>query len=413
MKVLQITSSVNSGSVGRIAEDIGRVLISNGHESVIAYGRGNQHSESKIIKIGSKFDLIWHGFLTVVFDRHGYGSKNATFKLINEIEREKPDAIGLHNLHGYFINIDILFAYLNRSKIPVLWTLYDCWSFTGHCCYFDDISCVKWKLQCEVCPKTKKYPASYFFDNSESNYLNKKVIFNSVKNIHIVVHSEWLEKLVATSFLSGLKRTRIFSGVDLQKFSPKNNLEVVSNKYKLSAKKIVLGVASVWDSRKGLNDFIQLKELIDRKVRIVLVGLSNKQIASLPKGVIGIKRTENVNELAMLYSLADVFVNPTSLDNFPTTNIEALACGTPVITYNTGGSAESIDSDTGIVVEKGDILGLHNAIKMVFKKDKEFYSEKCCKRAMTFFDKNERYNDYLDLYLRLIENSKNERNSNN
>ena len=160
MRILQINTIVNSGSTGRITEDIGQVLITYGHESYIAYGRGNRPSNSKLIKIGNQADVYLHGLKTVLFDRHGFGSKEATLKLVEQIDEIKPDAIGLHNIHGYYLNIEVLFNYLKDKNIPIVWTLHDCWAFTGHCTYFDSIDCKKWKTQCESCPKTKYYPTS-------------------------------------------------------------------------------------------------------------------------------------------------------------------------------------------------------------------------------------------------------------
>lgn len=399
MKVLQINTIVNSGSTGRIAEDIGNVLIENGHTSYIAFGRGNRPSNSKLIRIGNDLDVYNHGFKTLITDKHGFGSKRATLELIKQIEQIKPDVIGLHNLHGYYINIELLFKFLSKSNIPVLWTLFDCWAFTGHCTYFDDISCEKWKIQCEKCPKYKNYPKS-LVDNSFDNFVRKRELFNSIKKLELVTHSNWLKGLVEKSFLSDLKIHHTPSAINLDLFKPeKSDLKA---KYTLENKKLVLGCASIWSNRKGLNDFLQLYKLLDENYQIVLIGLNSKEIKLLPKEIIGISRTENTKELAQWYSLAEVFVNPTTQDNFPTTNLEALACGTPVITYNTGGSPESIDDGTGIVVEKGDIAGLRNAIKYFAKFDRQRLAEVCRNRAKKNYDKNSRYLDYLKIFENLI-----------
>ena len=200
MKILQINTTVNTGSTGRIAEDIGKVLMANGHESYIAFGRGNQSSQSNLIRIGSKMDFFLHGLRTRFFYRHGFGSKKATEQLIKEIDKIKPDAIGLHNLHGYYLNIEVLFEYLKSNHIPVLWTLFDCWAFTGHCTYFDDIDCKKYQTQCGKCPKIDKYPSSLFVDNSFKNFTDKKKLFTSLANIDFVVHSDWLKGLVKKSY---------------------------------------------------------------------------------------------------------------------------------------------------------------------------------------------------------------------
>jgi putative colanic acid biosynthesis glycosyltransferase len=401
MRILQINTTVNSGSTGRIAEDIGRTLMANGHESYIAYGRGNLKSQSQLIKIGNQIDILLHGLKTAIFDRHGFGSKKATLDLIDEINKIKPDVIGLHNIHGYYINIEILFNYIAQKNIPVVWTFHDCWPFTGHCTYFDSVGCTKWKTQCEKCPKTKMYPKSLGLDNSFKNYNDKKRIFNQDKNLQIVTPSHWLKELVAESYLTH-PVTCIHNGIDLKQFIPAVNTDHLREKLQLQNKKIVLGVASIWDQRKGLTDFVKLASMLSDEYQILLIGLTQKQVNILPKNMIGIKRTESIEELATYYSMADVFVNPTYQDNFPTTNIEALACGTPVITYNTGGSPEAIDETTGTVVKKGDIQSLKQAIEKWCTNNSVDTSNKCRTRAEILFNKEDRYKEYLAIYEQIL-----------
>jgi putative colanic acid biosynthesis glycosyltransferase len=401
MKVLQINSGVNSGSTGRVAEDIGKLLIACGNESYIAYGRGNRPSKSKLIRIGNNFDVLLHGIKTRISDQHGFGSKIATNNFIKVIECIGPDIIGLHNIHGYYINIEILFNYLAKVKIPVVWTLFDCWAFTGHCSYFDDIGCNRWESACYSCPKLHGYPASYLIDNSRNNFKLKKRLFNLKSNLNIIVHSKWLKSLVEKSFLGNLSIHLIPNGIDIDRFKP--SISNVKIKYNVQNQQIILGCASIWDKRKGLSDFLKLYEILDSNQKIILVGLSKEQINKLPRGIIGINRTENVQELVELYSSADVFVNPTWLDNFPTTNLEALACGTPVITYKTGGSPEAIDANTGFLVEKGDISGLYQAILSILKKSKTYYSKACRERAETHFNYKDRFGEYISLYQNLIQ----------
>jgi putative colanic acid biosynthesis glycosyltransferase len=400
MKILQINTIVNSGSTGRIAEDIGKVLISNGHQSYIAYGRNDRPSASNLIKIGNDLEVYAHGIKSGIFDLHGFGSKIATDKLIKKIDLLQPDAIGLHNLHGYYINVTLLFNYLKHNNIPVLWTLFDCWSFTGHCSYFDDIGCEKYKSHCNKCPKKKKYPSSYLFDNSSENFKIKKALFTSLDRMELVVNSKWLETIVCSSFLANHPLHNVPSGIDLETFVPCSSQ--LREKFLLNDKKVVLGCASPWSNRKGLQDFIEVRKLLPDGYSIVLIGLNRKQINELPQGIIGIQRTEDVHELAKWYSLAEVFVNPTYQDNFPTVNLEALACGTPVITYETGGSAESIDLKTGITISKGDLLKLADSIQIICSKDKSTYILNCRERAEHYFDKNKSYLEYLNLYQRMI-----------
>jgi len=402
MKLLQINSVLNSGSTGRIAEDIGLAVIKSGGQSIIAAGYTHRPSQSEVLSIGSTWDRKLHGLKTRLFDLHGFGSTAATKALVREIKNIQPDIIHLHNIHGYYLNVEVLFDYLKTKNIPIVWTLHDCWSFTGHCSFFDRYNCMKWETECNHCPNSKGYPESWIVDNSRNNFYRKKEIFNGVKNLTIVTPSEWLANHVKHSFLSHYPARMIHNGIDMDVFKPVEKSDCL-DKYNFKGSKFVLGVASIWDRRKGLDDFIELRKWLSTDVQIALVGLTKEQIKNLPVGVIGIERTENVAELVALYSEATVFVNPTFVDNFPTTNIEALACGTPVITYRTGGSPEAIDEKTGMVVEKGDVEELAKAIRQVIEKGKAYYSPLCRERAMKLFNKIERYEDYMKLYEEVIQ----------
>lgn len=393
MKVLQINTTVNSGSTGRIAEDIGRTLISNGHESYIACGRVNQNSVSRLIKIGNKLDFFFHVLKSLFTDRHGFGSKRATKKLLKQIDIIKPDVIGLHNIHGYYLNVEILFKYIKEKNIPIIWTLHDCWPFTGHCSYNTD---------CDNCKKCqRKYPKSIFINQVNRNFNDKKFIFNNVKKLQIITPSLWLKDLVNQSFLKYPIKC-INNGIDLNQFKPSEKSNKLKENLGLKNKKIILGVASTWDKRKGLDDFILLASYIDVSYQIILIGLNNNQLKNLPKNIIGLKRTESIDELSDYYSLANVYLNPTYKDNFPTTNLEALACGTPVITYNTGGSPEAIDPKTGQIINKGDVKGLWSAIQDFTLQSKENYTKDCVLRAKYFYNKENRFMDYLKCYEELI-----------
>lgn len=401
--ILLVNSTANSGSTGRIAEGIGQAAIANGYNSYFGYGRIGQDSVSKLIKIGSAKDIILHGLGSLLFDNHGFCSRTATLKFIKEIEKFHPDVINLHNIHGYYLNVEILFNYLEVSNIPVVWTFHDCWPFTGHCTYFDRYKCLKWKSGCEYCPNSKGYPKSLFLDRSKYNYYEKKELFNKLKNVTLVAPCNWMKKLIQQSFLSKYPVVTIHNGVDIDIFKPIRSAEIRKKLGITPNKKIILGVASIWDKRKGFDDFIKLNLGLDKHYQIILVGLNDRQEASLPKNMIGVKRTENIKQLAELYSLANVFVNPTYVDNFPTTNIEALACGTPVVTYRTGGSSEAIDDYTGVVVEQGDMNQLKQAVEFVANR-KEEYTYACRNRAEMMFNKHERFNDYVALFNKLIEN---------
>ena len=400
--LLQINSVVGYGSTGRIVEMLGIKSIENGFSSYIAYGRYCLASKSNIIKIGSKYSIIQHGLLSFVLDRHGFGSRNSTIKFINEIERIKPDLIHLHNIHGYYINIEILFNYLLKTNIPIIWTLHDCWSFTGHCAHFSYNECEKWKKHCNNCPQIKCYPKSIFFDNSEFNFLKKKKLFTSLNRLTIVTVSEWLSSVVSNSFLNIFPRIVINNGIDLSIFYKRNNSDFVKKKYGIQNKTILIGVATSWSLRKGLYDYHKLSKILPQDVVIVLVGLTDNEIKKLPKNIVGIKKTDNVDELANLYSAADIVLNLSYEETFGMTTIEGFACGTPSIVYNATASPELVDEKTGIIVEKGDIEGVLNAIYHISQKGKESYSDACIEKAKRMYNKEDRYLDYINLYKEVL-----------
>ncbi len=395
MKIYQINSVCGVGSTGRIATDIKGILESGGDLCRIAYGRGYT-AESNTYRIGSQFSLKLHGFLSRLTDRQGFYSRKATNGLIEDIKAYSPDIIHLHNVHGYYLYFPTLFKFLSDYNKPVVWTLHDCFAFTGHCAYFDYVGCDKWKTGCYNCPQKKAYPASFFLDNSKKNYSEKKNLFTFPSKLTLVTPSNWLSELLKLSYLCDKPVFTINNGIDLKSFKPTNG-QLVS-KLGLENKKIILGVANIWEPRKGLFDFYKLAEALDDNIyQVVLVGLDDKQIRALPKNVIGIKRTSSVAELAELYSAAEFFFNPTYEDNFPTTNLEALACGTPVITYNTGGSGEGLNEKCGAVIDKGDIK---SAVDIILKR--KFFNEDCLLTARSF-DKNLAFNEYIKLYKALKE----------
>ena len=404
LKLFQIAVEGNTGSTGTIAESIGRMAIEKGWDSYIAYGRFPRPSLSETIKIGNDLDIILHGIETRLFDRHCLGSRRATKELVSRIDEIKPDIVQLHHLHGYYINIEILFSYLEKANIPVVWIFHDCWSFTGHCAYFDFVGCIKWKEECNFCPQRNEYPASWFIDRSRGNYHLKKRLFNSLNNLFIVTVSEWLSRLVRESFFANRSVTTIHNGIDINVFKPSGNGEEIRRKHSLQNRFIIIGVASPWTKRKGLSEFVKLSEYLGEDEIILLVGLSRSEIRKMPGNIIGLTRTENRQKLAELYSASDVFVNPTLEDNFPTTNIESLACGTPVITYKTGGCSEALNEETGIVVERGSITGLLDAISIVRRNGKEKYMVTCRERAERYFSGERNFLQYLKLYSEILKN---------
>ena len=394
MRVLIINSVCGTGSTGRICVDIANILTEEGHECKIAYGRkkADEKFNNYAVRIGSNLGVRIHGVLSRVFDNTGFYSTFATKKFIKWVKEYDPDVINLHNLHGYYINIKLLFEYLKESGKPVVWTLHDCWSFTGHCAYFCSVNCKKWHQGCHNCSKKKEYPASLIFDNSKNNYKRKKQLITQLDNLTIVTPSKWLSDLTRESFLNKFPVHVINNGINTDNFKvTKGDFVRI---YGIENKKIILGVASVWESRKGLNDFLELRTLLDDSFAIVLVGLTEQQKSELPQGIIGITRTENVEQLAEIYTAADVLVNPTKEENYPTVNLEAQACGTPVVTYDTGGSAECLIEGVGAVTSEKTPAALNAAILDVLSKDIKIDTEALKQE----FSQKERFKAYINLF---------------
>ncbi len=384
MKLVQVNVTAACGSHGVIAEEIGKLALQKGWQSWIAYGRRARASQSQLIKIGGRRDMIWHGLESRLFDRHGLASRNATRQLIKQLEKIQPDIVHLHNIHGYFLNYPLLFDYLKRSGVRVFWTLHDCWPLTGHCAHFMGVGCEKWKTGCGKCQLLSAYPASLLADRSHRNWEDKRHAFSSLgERLTLVACCEGIAKYHREA-MPGTRLEVIHNGVDLEAFKPLG----------LKKRRMILGVASVWPASKGLDEFIKLRKILPPEWEIELVGLSEKQISRLPEGINGRGRTQNVNELVELYNQAAVFVNPTFEDSFPTVNIEALACGTPMVTYRTGGSPEAVDELTGIVIDRGDVEGLRDAILHAEK----LRPEDCRARAEALFNKDDCFRKYIELY---------------
>ena len=389
MKVLQINSVCGIRSTGRICTDIADILQKNGDDCKIAYGRENipLQYEKFAVRIGNDIDVKCHALMTRIFDNTGHGSKRATKKFLKWVDEYDPDVIHLHNLHGYYINLEMLFDYLKKSGKPVIWTLHDCWAFTGHCAHFDYIGCQRWETDgCHTCPQKRRYPSSILCDRSKRNFVDKKQFFTGLENMTIVTPSQWLADLTKRSFLGEYPIKVIHNGIDLSIFqSVKSEFR---EKYGLQNKKIFLGAATAWGEYKGLYDFYKMNEMKEECEAIVLVGLTSKQIAELPEGIIGIERTNSASELAELYTAADVFINPTYQETFGLTNIEAQACGTPAITYQTGGSVESVPRDH--IVPKGDFE------KMLLKAREVVAVPNVVDSSS--FSRNDCYLEYIRLY---------------
>lgn len=405
-KLLQINITANWGSHGKIAEGIGQAAIKQGWQSYIAYGRWANPSASNLFHIGNRWDEIRHGVASRLFDNHGLMSQKATKSLLQFVRNISPDIVHLHNLHGYYLNYPLLFQYLRQHGIPVVWTLHDCWSFTGHCAHYEFIGCEKWKTHCAECPQKGAYPKSLLLDRSYRNFEQKKDTFLSLNRLTLVPVSQWLQRQLQQSFFKHTPTRLIYNGIDTDVFSKQTEVNWIKKKYGIPEHcAIVLGIASNW-YRKGLPDFLQLASLLPSSIRIVLVGL-NKQEQKLATraGIVGISHTDNLHELASLYSVANVYFNPTWEDTFPTTNLEAMACGTPVVTYNTGGSPEVITAGTGIVIAKGDIQTAAIKIELICQQPANTFEGPSRQHIIRHYNKEERFSEYLNLYTNILKDT--------
>lgn len=400
MKIVEINAG-NIGSTGNIMLGIVDIAKADGHEVLVCCpdARDNRRNTVKDqFFIGDRFSRNLHLKCAELTGLNGYFSRLATKKFLKSVDEYKPDIINLNNLHNCYINLPMLFNYIKRYEIPVVWILHDCWSFTGHCPHFDMVACGKWRTGCHDCPQYREYPKS-LVDNSKTMYKLKKKWFTGVNNMTLVTPSQWMADLVKESFLAEYTVKVINNGIDLSVFKPTHNN--FREKYDLQNKKIILGVAFIWDKRKGLDVFVELANRLNpEKYQIVLVGTNDIVDRQLPDSIISIHRIHNQSELAEIYTAADIFVNPTREENYPTVNMEAIACGTPVLTFRTGGSPEILDDTCGYVVEKDDIDELENEVIRICKTKP--YSVKSCIERAKHFDKNARFQEYIDLYKELL-----------
>lgn len=395
MKVF-IINAVPYGSTGRIMFDLADHLKNNGHDVLCTSGFTWRSSDREDFFITSNIvEKQVHTIFAKTTGRIGGFSHIATLKLIKKLKEFEPDVIHLHNLHGWFVNLKILFDFIKKRNIPVVWTLHDCWAFTGHCPHYAMIECEKWKDGCYDCPQYKSYPRTYF-DFSKKMYREKKKIFTEVENLTVVTPSKWMASQVEQSFLKDYDVKVINNGIDIEKFSIGET--TIKNQLGIDGKFMVLGVAYDWNDKKGLDVFISLAKTLGEEFKVVLVGTNEKTDMLLPDNIISIHRTQDQQQLVEIYRAADVMINPTREDTFPTVNIEALACGTPVITFDTGGSPEIIDETSGSTIYGQDTDSMRMEIIKVCKEN-VFSREDCRKRGESF--SNEKFlSEYLKLYER-------------
>ena len=373
--------------------DLYELAREEGYCCKVAYGRGAHDGipDEDAFCIGTRLSLYRTALLSRLNDREGFMLSAQTGRFLRFVDSFAPDIIHIHNVHGYYLNAPMLFEYLaSHPNIRVIWTLHDCWAFTGHCAIFDETVCEKWTSGCHDCPRKGTYPASMLADNSARNYKEKKKYFNLPKNITVVTPSEWLSGIVKRSFLSGHTLNVIRNGIDMSFFAPTDS--DIREKYSLADKSLLLAVSLKWYSSKGIDDIIRLRRELDGSFVIAVIGEGAEEYFT-GDGFITLSRTNDRRELAQWYTAADYLINPTHADNFPTVNLEALACGTPVITYNTGGSPEAIDEKCGHVITDSDPCSLAEYLKT----RPQFFAADCIDRSVQF-DKKNTMKGYLGLY---------------
>jgi putative colanic acid biosynthesis glycosyltransferase len=394
MKVVQI-NTFSYKATGTIMMNLHKLMQEKEIDSYVIWGRGRETENDHEISIEDGFGIKFHGVYTRITDKTGFASKRATRELVEKLQQIKPDIIHLHNIHGYYLNIEMLFQYIKFEKIKVVWTLHDCWPFTGHCTHFDYVGCEKWKTGCYNCSQKNAYPSSKLFDNSKWNYKKKKELFSDIE-MTIVPVSGWLSNKVNESFLSSNSVKVIYNGIDLDIFRPRKSQ--FKEEHGLMDKIVLLGVASDWGEKKGLYDFIELSKMLPNNYQIVLVGLSNSQLRMLPINIIGLNRAKDVEDLVKIYNAADIFLNLSVEETMGMTSLEAMACGKPVIVYDATALPEIIPNKCGVKIQKRNLQELKEIL--VNWKTYDFNEEDCIQNAVNF-DKNIKFNQYIDLYRRL------------
>ena len=390
MVVVQINATCGQGSTGRICMSLSELSKKNDIENTVLYNNGMSPDGSGF-RYSSDFQIKTAAIASRAFGNWGFEGKAATKRLLKKLDELQPDVLHLHNLHSHACCLSLLFRWIREHRVKVLWTFHDCWAYTGYCMYYDAAGCDRWKTGCRRCPQKKQY--TWFWDKSKALYHKKKALFENL-DLTIVTPSQWLADQVKQSFLHEYPVKVIPNGIDLHAFCPSPS--DFRRRYGLENKKMVLGVAMVWEKRKGLDVFIRLAQRLSDAYRVVLIG-GDISADALPGNIVHLPRTKDRQELAEIYTAADVFVNPTREDNFPTVNLEALACGTPVITFDTGGSPECINAACGSVVEKDDVKALEREIRRVCE-EKPYSSDACVARAQAF-DANDRFTEYIRLYM--------------
>lgn len=403
MIVLQINAVGQTSSTGRNCKEISDYINQNTeYQCYTAFATGKVDERSYMI--GNKIERKIHAFMSRVTGKQAYFSKIGTRKLIKYIQTICPDIVVLGNLHGNYINFPMIMKYLNKENIPVVAVLHDCWFYTGKCCHYTVDKCYRWKQQCGNCPSLKKYNKSWFFDKTKNMLNDKKKYFNGNSRLGVVGVSDWITQEAKTSpvFKHAKEITRIYNWIDMNIFYPRRT-DTLKERLMLSDKQIILCVASAWDRNKGLDTIIYLSQRLEEHQRLIIIGDINEEV-DLKKRVMHLPTTSSMDMLAEYYSLADVFIQPSLEETFGKVSAEALACGTPVVCFDSTANPELVGADCGKLVKGGDNEELYMAINQVLKKGKEFYSNNCINFARSNFEKETNIKQYISLFERLTNN---------
>ena len=405
MKVILI-NSYNFGSTGRVCCAVQKYLNNTGDICLFAYGEGKASDELHYnYKISTKKKMTLHAIKTLICGLHGYYSKQDTKRLILWIKNEKPDIIHIHNLHGGYVNYITLLNAVGVLGIPVVFTLHDCWLYTGKCYHYYEANCDKWLKNCGNCPQLSMYPKSYFFDRTKKMLTDKKHTFEKLHDATITCVSDWLAGEARHSFLNKYEIVTIKNGIDTEIFKSVSN-EWQSDGVEIRGKYVILGVASSWNSHKGLGDFIRLAKLLCEDEVIVLVGVTEEQAQKLPPNCIGIKNIGDKHQMAQMYNRADVFLNCSSEETFGMTAAEAMSCGTPVIVYNATACSELVGENCGYVVAPHDIDDIRKCIDKHKSIGSEAMRQSCRKNVLEHYAEQNMAKEYANLYRRIYESKK-------
>ena len=397
MKLLQINAVYGIGSTGHIVRDISIKAEESGIDSFVAYSVAREKPEKGYL-IGNTADKKVHALLSRVSGKQAFFSARATKRLVKYIDTIKPDIVHLHNLHSNYISLPVLLSELAERKIKVMLTQHDCWFFTGNCFHFSAIGCEKWEAGCRNCPGRNKIGTkSWISDCTYSVWQEKKRLFSMIDDLVVVSCSDWLTDITRRSFLGNRRLMTIHNGVNLEVFRPitsngiRTRLQIDDKAF------VVLGMANKWlleRNREVLSAVLSMTDII-----LVLLGCTKEQqIKVNGSNVKTVGFVGDKHELACYYSAADVFVNLSWEDTFPTVNLESLACGTPIIAHYCTGVPEMVDAKVGMVIQPGCAEKMIAAINEVKSVGKDYYSKHCRAKAEKEYDYKQCVAKYISLY---------------